>query len=237
MSARPTFRPYDTRHAASQAAAEYIATRLRDTPGPVSLALSGGSSPSDAYLALLDLDVPWERLWIVWVDERCVPHTHADSNVRAARKVFLNDAPIDESRILEPPAASADDPAGAALTYQDRLHEALGADFSITVAVMGMGDDGHTASLFPGADFEALPGDIAHTLAPPTSPVLNRLTLTLQALDRAQHAVYLVFGKAKSAHVQRVSEGEACPAVPAACVLPQMSNVWFVDAEAAPVVR
>ncbi len=237
MSARPTFRPYDTRHAASQAAAEYIAKCLQDTPGPVSLALSGGSSPSDTYRALLDLDVPWGRLWIIWADERCVPHTHADSNVRAARKVFLDESQIDESRILEPPATSAEDPKEAALIYQNRLHEALGRDFAITVAVMGMGDDGHTASLFPDADFQALRGDIAHTLAPPTSPVLNRLTLTLQALDRAQHAVYLVFGKAKSAHVQRVSEGEACPAVPAACVLPQTSNVWFVDAEAAPVVR
>lgn len=237
MSARPTFRPYDTRQEASRAAAEYIAQCLRTTSGQVSLALSGGSSPSDTYRALLDLDVPWDRLWIVWVDERCVPHTHADSNVRAARATFLNDAPIDESRILEPPTTSANDPEGAARTYQNRLHEALGARFSITVAVMGMGDDGHTASLFPGSEFRDLSGDVAHTLAPPSSPVLNRLTLTLNALDRAQHAVYLVFGDDKAEHVQRVSDGGACPEVPAACVTPHTSNVWFVDTKAAPRVR
>ncbi len=237
MSARPTFRPYDTRREASQAAAEYVARCLRDTPGPVSLALSGGSSPADTYRALLELDVPWDRLWIVWADERCVAHTHADSNVRAARKTFLNRAPIDEARILEPPATSASDPKAAAEVYQNRLHEALGADFALTVAVMGMGDDGHTASLFPGSRFQDLPGDVAHTLAPPTSPVRDRLTLTLRALNRAEHAVYLVFGDAKAAHVQRVSDGDACPDVPAACVLPQTSNVWFVDQSAAPLVR
>jgi 6-phosphogluconolactonase len=230
---RPDFRAFDSRLAASHAAADHLAQVLRDTPGPVSLGLSGGSSPSETYRALLSRDVPWDRLWILWMDERCVPPTHPDSNVQQAREVFLDDAPIDESRILTPPPTLRDDPDGAAQVYQQRLRDALGEQFSVTAAVMGMGDDGHTASLFPDTDFTDLPGDVAHRLAPPSSPVLHRLTLTLGAINRAQHAVFLVFGAAKADLVGRVADGGACPDVPAACVAPRQETLWFLDSDSA----
>jgi 6-phosphogluconolactonase len=230
---KPTFRSYQTRRDASREAAAYIARVLRETPGDVSLALSGGSSPTDTYRMLLDEDVPWERLYVLWVDERCVPPTHEDSNVRQARTVFLDESPVDPARILTPPDDRSDADA-AAQQYEETLIRALGPDFAVTVAVMGMGSDGHTASLFPGHDFSGLPGSVAHTLSPPSSPVLHRLTLTLNALNRTRHAVYLVFGEDKADHVRRVAEGGACPDVPAACVAPREANVWFVDRAAAP---
>ena len=123
-------------------------------------------------------------------------------------------------------------PAAVADAYDATLRRVLGGA-GLTVAIMGMGDDGHTASLFPGADFDA--GDrasdrfAAHTLAPPTSPVADRITLTLGLLNRTRHHVFLVTGAKKAPLVASIRAGGACPALPAACIEGSESNVWFLD--------
>ncbi len=144
----------------SQAAAEHIvglAAASIDQRGNFSFVLSGGSTPRGLY-ALLASDgfadrIDWARVFVFWGDERCVPPNHADSNYRMAREALLDHVPLPAGNIHR--MAGEIDPQAAAEGYDRLLH----AFFAPTLArprfdlvLLGMGADGHTASLFPGTD-------------------------------------------------------------------------------------
>ena len=233
MPAPRTFRPFPTAEALAAAAAEHVARCLREAPEgePLALGLSGGSTPAPVYRRLAALDVPWARLHVFWIDERCVPPTDERSNERLARETLLDHAPIAPENVYAVPTTLGA-PEAVEHAYDATLRRVLGGA-GLTVAIMGMGDDGHTASLFPGADFDAGDGAsdrfAAHTLAPPSSPVVDRITLTLGLLNRTRHHVFLVTGAKKAPLVARIRAGGACPALPAACIEGGASNVWFLD--------
>ncbi len=219
------------------AALESVAARGRFT-----VALSGGSTPRALYRLLADpgesfrARVPWERVHVFFGDERPVPPDHPDSNYRMAREALLGHVPAASVHRLrgEAPVAAA-----AAAEYQAELARFFavpeeGAPPALDLVLLGLGADGHTASLFPGSD--AL-GERRRWVTAPFVRRLgsHRLTLTLPVLDRAREALFLVAGADKAEAVARVLApvaGEPVP--PAALVRPEAGPPrWIVDVAAA----
>lgn len=215
--------------------AAHVAALLRAAPAnrPLALALSGGSTPAPLYRRLATLDVPWERLHVFWVDERFVPPTDARSNERLVREALLEAVPVPAAHVHPVPTDAAT-PGEAADRYDARLREVLGADGGFTVAILGAGDDGHTASLFPGQPLDH-PGRFAvHTRAPATSPVTDRITVTRALLAQSEHVVFLVTGETKAPIVEAsLFAPETPPRYPAGAITARQSVAWIMDANAA----
>jgi 6-phosphogluconolactonase len=222
-------RPADERvwgHATSlaHAVAEETALRLQhalDQRGRAVLAVSGGKSPIPVFAALRDWPLDWSRLVIHLVDERCVPSTHADSNTALVRQHLLQGAAA-AARFV-PLFDDADLPQAFTPSALDNLAHAASARIAPLgmpdVALLGMGEDGHTASLFPNAPgVEAAltqTGPIAW-VCPNTAPHA-RLTLTLPALLAARHLLLSFSGAAKRAVWQQARCGPH-PALPVSLV-------------------
>lgn len=212
----------------SRWAASKLATWIREAAaaagtGPVSVALAGGSTPRPVYASLAEAaDVPWDRLDIFFSDERAVPRSDPGSNYGMARSALLDRVPIPAPRVHRM-RAETDAPAVAACEYARVLPEAL--DFLL----LGIGADGHTASLFPGADVLHSDASVAPALAP--YPPHGRLTVTPRALGHARYLIVLASGEAKAAAVARALTGPwdpmACPAQLA------RRGTWLLDAAAA----
>jgi 6-phosphogluconolactonase len=196
------------------------------------IALSGGNTPAPIYtrLAVIGHDLPWELARITFGDERCVPPDDRQSNFRMARETLLVPAAVPEKSVLR--MRGEIDPQVAAQEYQDQL------DFLATqrgepiyrhdLILLGLGDDGHTASLFPGtvALDETLRRVVANFI-----PKLDawRLTFTFPLINHARHVCFLV-GAAKNADlIERVLEGD--PQLPASRVNPSAGEVTWIIAE------
>jgi len=208
-----------------------------------SVALSGGSTPRDLYRLLADPGspfrsrVPWEALRIFWGDERHVPPDHPDSNYRMAREALLERAPIPAHNVHrihaeEPDAARAASAYAETLAAAFRL--AAGETPRFDLVLLGLGPEGHTASLFPGSP--AL-HDAEHLVAAPWVEAVgaHRITLTPRVLNAAARVVFLVAGEEKAPAVRAVLQGDASPDLyPARAVQPARGEVvWLLDADAA----
>lgn len=235
MASTPTPHVVATAEKAAQTGARLVAERLRDAPPDVPLALgvSGGSTPAPLYRALADEDVPWERLHVFWVDERFVPPTDDRSNERLVREALLERVPVPEANI-HPVPTHLPTVEAAADAYDATLRRILGDAGGFTVAVLGVGEDGHTASLFPGQPIDHPGRRAVHTLAPDTSPVRDRITVTRELLADSETALFLVTGENKRDVVERcVCEGGGDPTLPAAQVHGRDETVWLLDRAAA----
>jgi 6-phosphogluconolactonase len=217
--------------------AEWMTEAALAAPGPFRVSLSGGSTPKALY-GLLASDefrnrFPWRRVSWYWGDERFVPHDYPDSNYRMAREAMLTKAQVSPENIHAIPTDGA--PEDAALCYEQTLQEAYGAAtldpqrplFDVTL--LGLGPDGHTASLLPG------------------EPVLNerkrcvaavshgrpevRITMTYPVIESSRHVAFLVAGEAKAEIFSKIRAGNS--QVPAARVRPVGELHWFVDRAAA----
>jgi 6-phosphogluconolactonase len=214
-------------------------------PGKIfSVALSGGSTPRKMLelLAQPDSDVPWERVQIFQVDERAVPPDHAQSNYRMIRGALLSHVPALEERNFHRMAAEQPDLESAAEDYARTLERVLGTAARqcprLDLIFLGMGADGHTASLFPASP--ALE-ETRHWVRPNSSPhvSLPRLTLTYPILNAASEVIFLVVGEDKAQMVQAVLEGPSRPReLPAQGVHPADGRVsWYLDHAAAGRLR
>lgn len=195
-------------------------TRPLDT---FSFALSGGDTARACYQHLADTagsQVDWWKVDLYWGDERCVPHDHEDSNYRLAREALLDRVGAANATHLMR-CAEGPDP------YQLRLGD-LGR---IDLVHLGMGADGHTASLFPhSAALEADPGRLVTMNDDPTGAnPYQRMTLTFAGIARANLVVVTVAGEAKAEALARVAAGDDLPAARIAAD----RVVWLVDHEAA----
>lgn len=172
--------------------------------GHFAVALSGGSTPSAIYRGLAQADarkkVDWSRVWLFWSDERCVPRDHPDSNYRMAMESGLSDLPILKENIFPIPTEGNLD--SNAKAYEAVIMRKLGSA-SFDLVMLGMGDDGHTASLFPKT----------HGLHPTENLVVAnflphkqiwRMTLTFDCINVAHNIVLYVFGAGKSQMVKRI---------------------------------
>jgi 6-phosphogluconolactonase len=227
--------------AVARAAAEELvgaAARAVAARGRFTLALSGGSTPRRLYALLADPGapfrgrIPWDRTHVFFGDERSVPPDHPDSNYRMARGALLDHiaaASVHRIRGEEPGAADA---------YEAELRRffripAGGAPPRLDLVLLGLGPDGHTASLFPGTPAV---DETSRWTASPFVPRLGtrRVTLTLPVLDRAREVLFLVSGGEKAPALARVlAAAPGAAALPAALVRPAGGAVWIVDEAAA----
>jgi 6-phosphogluconolactonase len=182
-----------------------IQEAIRDR-GTATIALSGGSSPLDAYRLLAKQTIDWNKVHVYWVDERAVPPAHERSNYGQAKKALLDPASIPETSIHRM-RGEASDLTTAAMDYEAELRETvkskLGGLPSLDLLVMGIGDDGHTASLFPGERTMHVTDKLV--AAVPAKPDREaRLTLTVPVLENARSSVILVLGKSKHPALERI---------------------------------
>ena len=190
---------FDNREAASAAAAAHIGEALArrlDAQGKASVVVSGGSSPAGVFAELAQTDIAWPDVHVIMSDERWVPPDHADSNERLVRDTLLTGS-ARRARLLPYYAA------GVAIdTRCDELNDELRlAPFPFACALLGMGEDGHFASLFPDADNLAEGLDVESSrLCIPVNTAASqhpRLSLTLSALSRGDEILLLIFGERK----------------------------------------
>lgn len=224
----------DTPDALAQAAAEWMLTAL-DRPGALAVALSGGSTPQRLYEALAQPPhrdrMPWERVHWFLGDERLVSHDDPQSNYRMALHAMLHLAPATNIHPVPIEGLTATE---AAARYEAELqayHNTTLDTPLFDVVLMGLGADGHTASLFPGAPALSNRTDWAVAVTRPDG--LPGVTLTYPALESCRHAAFLVAGTDKRDVLAQVRAGEA--GLPAAGYKPQGTLRWFVDRAAAPL--
>lgn len=197
------------------AAGEAIAAR-----GEVALALAGGRTPRDAYALLADpagpflRRVPWASARVLFGDERCVPPDDPASNYRMAREALLSRVPLAPARVHR--IRGEDPPAAAAAAYEAELRAALGAGPGalprLDVALLGLGTDGHTASLFPRSAALAEEIRLVAPVLDAHPPGPHRVTLTVPALAAAGRVLFLVAGADKRDALARCLAGEDLPA-------------------------
>jgi 6-phosphogluconolactonase len=219
--------------AVSRAGAEEFARLLRASTGTFRVALSGGSTPKRMHelLAAMGRDaLPWDRVELWFGDERTVPPDHPDSNFGMAKRTL-----IDPLRLANVHRMQGErDPVAAAADYERELVAAAGAPPVLDLVFLGMGPDGHTASLFPGSP--AVGERQRYVVANPVdSPVAKgkttRITLTVPALSAARHVRFLVAGADKAKVLGEVLGG---PRGRYPSQLVEGSDVtWFVDEAAA----
>ncbi len=225
------------REALAREAAESIAALGRKAiaaRGHFTWALAGGSTPEPVYRLVasppLSEMLDWERVHLFWGDERCVPPDDPRSNYRMARESLIDGVPIPEGHVHRMPGEL--EPAAAAGAYARELQETFADDPPrFDLILLGMGEDGHTASLFPGTAALTIRD---RCVVANYVPHLDtwRLTLTYPAINAARHVRFLVAGAEKAEMVARVQEGR--DALPAAKVTPSPGDlVWWVDAVAA----
>jgi 6-phosphogluconolactonase len=219
--------------------ARFILSVVGEREGSCAICLSGGTTPRRLYEVLASpafrSGFPWPDVHWFWGDERFVPHDHPDSNFRMAWEALLSIAPIPRDNIHPIPTDNLTT-ADAAAHYESRLKVFYGADqfdprlplFDVTL--LGLGDDGHTASLFPGqpalAERERWVVAVAHARAEP------RITLTFPALNSSRNVAFLVTGAGKRQILARALAGD--PQLPAVMVRPVGQLYWFLDEAAAP---
>jgi 6-phosphogluconolactonase len=212
--------------------------------GSFSLALSGGSTPRVLYEQLgqepLRSQLPWQHIYVIWADERYLPPDDPASNYRLVRETLLDHVPVPPEQIYPVPTAYADPRAAAAL-YQRQVQSLLEVgQGQLDLVLLGMGDDGHTASLFPHHPELHAPADqlITAVADAPKSPP-QRISLTVTAINQAAHVLFLVTGAEKATTLQAVLEGPAEPErFPAQLVRPEQGTLtWIVDAAAGQALR
>jgi 6-phosphogluconolactonase len=232
------------------AAAAHIAAAAEHalaTRGHFLLVLAGGSTPRGAYECLASRkwgEGALHRIHLFWGDERCVPPDHPESNYGMAAASLLRHLTIPSGNVHRIPGEDAAETAAA--RYDAELAEFFGratpgasddTDPVFDLVLLGLGVDGHTASLFPDSPALEAKGWAVATVAPDSAEIAHRVTLTLPALNAARECLFLVSGASKRHAVRLVlgakrANHEAC-LLPAARVAPRGPSRWFVDAAAA----
>lgn len=241
MSAAPDLRVFDTPEDLAQRLADWMVTRIGAAArsGRVALCLSGGATPRRLYELLGAAPrrerLPWPRIHCFWGDERFVPHDDPRSNFRMAHEALLRHVPIPADNI-HPIPTERGSAAAAAAAYERVLKGFYGADaldavrplFDLTL--LGLGEDGHIASLFPNSPTLA---ETEKWVAPAVGPgAVDRVTLTYPALASSAATVLLVAGERKGAVLSRLRAGD--PALPATHLRPVGELLYFTDRAAAP---
>ena len=215
-------------------AADLIAGKMKGCEAPFRLVLSGGATPIATYKALSQRkDIDWPCVEIFLSDERFVPPDHQDSNYRMIRETLLSGGRVKPRKLFAIP--TDDTPQSAAARYDEMLRQQYGAGelepgvplFHLTL--LGLGEDGHTASLLPGQP--VLQERALWVAAVPEGRDEPRLTLTYPALDASQTILFLVSGAAKRDALAQARGGS----LPAGGLKPQGEMIWLADAAAAGV--
>jgi 6-phosphogluconolactonase len=241
-SVRPEVHAFDTLRDASLALAERIAEMARAAiadKGRFSIALSGGKTPELLYGFLADEyadKMEWASVHLFWGDERYVPQDHPDSNFRMAHKAWISKVQIPQQNVYrihteeKTPEKAAESYEKVLADYFRASEEASASTFD--VILLGLGVDGHTASLFPGGAVLSEKNHwVAAVDAPPSVFPKKRITLTLPLINRSRDAIFLALGEEKKSVIHAILEGpeKAKKIYPAASVKPRERLLWYVD--------
>lgn len=190
--------------------------------GRATFAISGGSSPKIMFEFFARSEFDWSPVHIFWVDERCVPHDHADSNFKLAHDTWLKN-----SRAIVHPVPTSLPPEDAAKRYEEEIRPFLPLD----VIHRGMGADGHTASLFPGDPLVNNFTDLVGV----AKRAITRITLLTSVLESARHTVILAAGLDKAEPLSAIIHGPHEPLQYPAQIaaMDPVTTTWFVDQAAA----
>jgi 6-phosphogluconolactonase len=237
-SASAQNRIFEDAEALARGAAEWLFAQALASDRRFAICCSGGSTPKRLYEVLAEPATasrfPWERTHWFWGDERFVPPDHPDSNYRMVREALLSRVAVPTGNVHPVPTAGLS-PQEAAVAYEETLKAFYGADTLAStrplfdVTLLGIGEDGHTASLFPGNS--ALAEMSRWALAIIGAKSEARITLTYPVLDSSRDAVFLVTGAGKREPVARARSGDR--ALPAARIRPVGRLHWFTDRAAA----
>ena len=209
--------------------------------GRCSVALSGGSTPKMLFSILASEhrdSVAWSDIDLFWADERCVPPDHVESNFRLVSEAVLSRVTIPEGRVHR--IRGEAEPHGEALRYEREIMEWFhrGGIPCFDLIILGMGADGHTASLFPGSDSLL---ERNRLVLPVHEKQFRhwRISLTLPVLNNGRSVVFLVSGREKATVLQEVLEGgEGTSRYPAGLIHPSQGElIWLVDEPAASKLR
>jgi 6-phosphogluconolactonase len=220
-------------------AAEHFVASAKDSiasRGRFSVALSGGSTPRTMFAILaeepLRSQVPWESTFLFWSDERTVPPDHPDSNYKMAYDTLISRVPLPEANIHR--MRGEDDPTKAADEYQAELARFFGPGWPrFDLVLLGMGDDGHTASLFPGtAGLAITDRQVAANYVPRMNTY--RITFTFPTINAAATVSFLVSGKSKAKILKTVLEDRRRPEpLPSQLIAPTNGELlWMTDRDA-----
>lgn len=237
-------RVYDDLGAMSRSAAGRIADladRAVADHGRFTVVLSGGQTPRLTYELLAQPQfrdrVPWRQIHVFWGDERCVPPNDEQSNERMAREALLAHVPIPPEHVH--PIDCSREPAQSAAQYEAFLRKFFeGGSPRFDLVILGLGDNAHTASLFP--DTPVLDEEKSWAAAvQPKGVAIERITLTAPVLNQAASIVFLVSGASKAEALRNVLEGKHDPhRLPAQLIKPVDGEVvWLVDRKAAALLK
>lgn len=235
----PQIRVFADPAALADAAARHIVERARAAVADhrrFSIALSGGSSPRAVFQRLaqpdLSAQMPWSQIDVFWSDERAVPLDHADSNYRMAYESLLAQVPLPKAN-LRPMLSQVEDLDAAAQHYARVIRATVpGAPPRFDLLLLGLGPDGHTASLFPHSP-QLQAGDelVVATPAAPLKPHVRRITFTKTLINAARAVLFLAAGADKAETLKRVLEGpRQTDELPAQLVAPESGSlIWMLD--------
>lgn len=226
----------DDAQAVAQHAAAWLLEKLDRAPQSMSaVCLCGGTTPRVLYETLAKIPLPWRRIHWFWCDERFVPFADPRSNYGMVENLLLARAPILHENVHAIPTGR-DTPEAAAAAYEDELKRFYGAGTLAAdrplfeVAFLGVGADGHTASLFPGS--QVLQERSRWAAAVPDARPEARITLTYPVLESSREVAFLVTGAAKRGIMEEILGGTSN--APAARLRPAGRLHWFADRAAAP---
>ncbi len=213
--------------------AEAIAER-----GICTIAAAGGSTPEPLYKALVAEDLPWHKIHVFWGDERYVAPEHPDSNQKMARQAWLDRVNIPASNIHPMPTGAAD-PAADAEAYQTELQQFFkvpdGEFPAIDIILLGIGDDAHTASLFPGTPALQVRDALVTVGNKDGQP---RITFTVPLINRARCVIFMVAGASKQPALAQIFAPAADEMTyPARLVQPEGELWWLLDSAAGVAVK
>lgn len=186
--------------------------------GAFKLVLAGGTTPEKVYRLLAETQADWVNWHIYYGDERCLPVNHPDRNSLMAEQAFLNKVTIPREQIFTIPAES--DPVTAAKQYQQTVASALPFD----MVLLGMGEDGHTASLFPNHHHNK--DELAHAVYNSPKPPPERVSLSAKALSDTRQLLFLITGANKQDAVKAWRAGEL---LPVATIIPKQPIDIYID--------
>ena len=219
-----------------------LAVAFTSDAGRFTVALSGGSTPKAMFQILAEKpfadSLPWRSIHFFWGDERCVPPDHAESNYRMANETLLSKVPVPRENIFRIPAEDEDRERAAAI-YSETLQSFFAEEQpGFDLVFLGMGPDGHTASLFPGTT--ALCADGGAAAANYVDKLQSwRITLTADAINRARNVIFLVAGADKAPALKEVIKGPRNPKqYPSQLIMPSHGALlWMVDEAAAKLLQ
>lgn len=240
MSDKQTLRIFETADEASRAVAHAFAESVRgavESRGRCAVALAGGRTPRPVYRAIASEHrdrLPWNDTHFFWSDERYVPRDDPESNYRMAEEAFLSSVPVPREN-LHVPGTSLASPEEAAKGYENDIRSFFDRERPrLDWTFLGLGEDGHVASLFPGSTAFLEPGDhLVMPVATSSKPPPIRLTMTLALINLSREIHFLVFGRGKRKILYDVLGGG--DRLPAQRVAPTSGSlVFWADRDAAP---